>query len=1490
MQRLSISTAMPWVHIGLGAILLLALVLRLHSVNWDDGYGFHPDERDFYMRAGCMYEALADRPGYQDCGYLIDYPDTIAGIPNIRGFLDAERSPLNPHWFPLGSLLLYLLLPLRAIVELFTDVSALDMRYVGRPLSALADVGSVFLVFVLGRRMYGVGVGLLAALFTSLAVINVQNSHFYRPETFSVLFILASFWAMLQVMERRRLRDSALLGILVGLAMAPKVSVLPLLAPLALVYGSRLWDVKDGGLSSVTVRTAGTTVGHAALAGVLALATYLLTSPYSLLDFRAFAEGVGSQVAMASTAGSLPFTIQYIGTPPFLYQLQQTSVWGFGLPLGILVWLAVPFTIVVAVVSGRQRRADLLVLAWVIPSLLLLESFEVRFLRYMAPLVPFLILMGSRMALWSVSAGVVLGESLKTLPTGPRLVIPTKAGIHLALAWLSVALIFLVVAATTFYSFAFQRVYADEHPAVVASRWFHENVPAGTPIISDNHWDEHIPDMYRYRMWQFPVYEHDNPDKMRRLAAHLAESDYLVFYSNRPYSSVARDPDRFPYSQTYYQQLFNGELGYRLHQRFTSYPRLWGVTFQHNPLPQAGLPPAVGQPEEESGWLTVDLGYADDNVAGYDHPQVLIFKNEGRLSQRILAAKLTVQPNREVGLLMSPEEKARQRAGGTWSEIIDRGGWPNRVPILAWLSLVEFVYLLSLPLAMFLFRPLPDRGIVLARIIGLLLVSYFAWLIVSLGWVEFSQTAFYLGLLTLAILSGAVLTFRAREIWVWVRQRWQSLLFAEVLFLVAFLAFVAVRAANPDLWHPWRGGEKPMEFAYLNAVIRSTSLPPYDPWYSGGYLNYYYWGYFILAGLVRVTGILPAVAFNLAVPLFFALTFTGAYSVVYNLTEGLRRSQSPAGGSIPEDAGASPLAASWLSRKLPVLAGLTAGLFASVIGNLDGIVQVAQGSWRTLAEGTAFPPFDFWRSSRMIPPLEDLEPHPLAFWLPDRIPGHADVSWHITEFPFFTFLFADLHPHMMAIPFTLLLIGLGLSLAVGLRAGGIAWVAASIFALGVTLGSLWTINSWDYPSYLLLVVVLVGMAVYRLPRTAKRKWAVGGALTGAGLAISVLAFLPFHQSYETFQTGLEPSKWRTPIHSFIGVYGLFLFISGTFLLAQTRRTLVQIGLWALWRREPSENAGVCNVRIGIPAAAVLLGTVLAVFFAVAGYWTIALLAALASLTVLAIIGRLKCGGDGRPWVISPLVLLAMALAIGAGVDIVRIEGDIGRMNTQFKYYLEMWILLSLASAFLLWQLVERYRVDLGWAKAIWAAVLLLLVGSSLIYTVMGASSRIADRFSDGPITLNGADYMTRAVHREKDRPLILKKDLEAIRWLQDNVQGSPVVLEAHGGQYHWNGRISKYTGLPTVLGWPWHQIQQRTAYDFSVRERASVVAELYETWDVTRAQDLLNEYEIRYIVVGELERAYYSPAGLQKFQIMARSGILQPVFQNEGEMIYEKVN
>ena len=292
--------------------------------------------------------------------------------------------------------------------------------------------------------------------------------------------------------------------------------------------------------------------------------------------------------------------------------------------------------------------------------------------------------------------------------------------------------------------------------------------------------------------------------------------------------------------------------------------------------------------------FTLNFGYADDNVSGYDHPRVLVFRNADRLSEQTLRSKLAppVRPasaDDETALMLTPEALEKQQSGGTFSDIADRRGWPNAAPVLAWLLVVELIFLLTLPLAFFVFRPLSDRGFLLARVLGLLAVCWVAWIAVSLGWLDFSRGAVYLGMGAVAALSGVVLWFRHREMWEFVRLRWRFLLFCEGLFLAAFLAFVAIRYLNPDLWHPYRGGEKPMELAYFTAVFRSTTLPPFDPWFAGGYLNYYYWGYFVIACVNRVAAVLPTTAFNLAVPLFFALTVTAAFSLGYNLAAGVRK-------------------------------------------------------------------------------------------------------------------------------------------------------------------------------------------------------------------------------------------------------------------------------------------------------------------------------------------------------------------------------------------------------------------------------------------------------------------------------------------------------------------------------------------------------------------------------------------------------------------------
>ena len=1517
-------------------ILAVALGLRLYGIGWDDGYGFHPDERSLYMRADCMYDVLAETPGYANGDCFRNNPGMEPGPPSIGAAFDAERSPLNPHWFPLGSILIYLLVVIRLIFEPFTDLgSLLSMGYIGRSVTAVADVGTVLMVYLLGKRIWSRRVGLLASALVAVAVVHIQHSHFYRPEPLLVFFLAGSFWAMLRVVEHRRLRDSLVLGVFVGLTFGAKVSVLPLLLPLAFAYGFWLFTTRDGVWNYRPAPGEQFRVPlHALAAAAVAVAVFFVTTPYALLDPVSFVGDITYQLDnVAKTAGKVPFTIQYIGTTPFLYELRQTSLWGLGLPLGIIAWGGLLFTIAFViwklVKGGAIPRGELLLLAWVVPNVIMLSLFEVKFLRYIFPVIPFLVLMGAGMLFRALDGARDVARMPLALGAGA-----IRAG-SLALRYAPhavVGVIVLVVAATAFYGIAFERVYSRPHTAIQASEWMGENLPSNSAIVMDNHWTEWIPNLHGHQVRQIPIYDLDTVGKMENIAELLSQADYLAFYSNFTYGSVARQPELYPLSSRYYRMLFGGELGYSVEKVFTSYPQLLGVSFVDDPFGRAQVPEPESLKEFAPGGISFNMGYADENVTNYDHPRVLLFRNVGGLSRAELVGRLTEPATPRLGMLLSPlpedpvnqglelmlspEQSATQRAGGTWSDIVKRDSWTNKVPVLAWILLVEIIYLAALPLATFLFRPLPDRGIVLARILGILGVAYVTWLLASIGWMDFSRVSVLVGILAVASLSALVLAFRWREFKEFISRNWRLLAIGEVLFLAAFLSFVAIRMANPDLWHPFRGGEKPMDFAYLNAVLRSTVMPPYDPWFAGGYLNYYYWGQFIVATLIKAMGIVPSVAYNLAVPLLFAMTVTGAYSLVYNVAAGIRRSgHAMAEGTVASatldqalEQGPAPTLRSWVgwTRGVawgPVGAGVLAGLFVAVIGNLDGIAQVVKGGWDTLFHGDPYPTAeylsDFWRSSRMLPSLADVDPSALAFWIPDKVFVGAEMGPHITEFPFFSFLFADLHAHMIVIPFTLLAMGLGLSLLVGLREGGRVWLAITTVALGVAVGSLWAINSWDYPSYLLLGALLIGVGAYL--RSSHPLDRLGTFLVLAPVMglVSYLAFLPFHQNYHPFPTGIDASKWQTPIPNFLGIHGIFLFLIGSFLVYLSWRPLRTYAGSLLHRQANAQtksgawaaSLSTLNGVRSVPWTGVgaLLSLLVFIYLAATGYWMAATLVVFLAFTLWVGKGVLAEKGDAAPFAAMPLALIMTGLLIAIGVEFVRVTGDIGRMNTLFKYYLEVWVLLAMGAAFVLWYLASMGALSLrrlSVFRGAWLAVLAVLLGSSFIYTIMGTWDRVVDRFDTSNMTLDGADFMQRTVYWENGLAMDLSWDYDAIRALQDNVEGSPVVLEGWTFQYHWGARIANYTGLPSVQGWGWHQEQQRMKYRDAVNQRISHVREMYSTQDQERALELLKLYEVEYVVVGQLEHAYYPVEGLAKFDAWARDGKAEVMYQNPGVKIY----
>jgi YYY domain-containing protein len=541
------------------------------------------------------------------------------------------------------------------------------------------------------------------------------------------------------------------------------------------------------------------------------------------------------------------------------------------------------------------------------------------------------------------------------------------------------------------------------------------------------------------------------------------------------------------------------------------------------------------------------------------------------------------------------------------------------------------------------------------------------------------------------------------------------------------------------------------------------------------------------------------------------------------------------------------------------------------------VVNSAGGLWQVVFHGASVRDFDFWRSSRMMPPT---------------------IS--ITEFPFFSFLFADLHAHMMAIAFQVLTIGICLPLALrrrGERGHGHDYVLVAL--LGLVVGSLRWLNSWDYPPFLLLALAAVLISERHLEGgvgpAVQRGLLKGGLLVG----LSFLFFQPFLADYRTPVAGVTSSPEQTPVHQYLAHFGLFAAVIMAALAVWAYRALRAMGVAGGRRSRTHEALTERQTRMAVLFSGSLAVLIVSLLLVGAGQPLVAALLPVFLLVVaLAVREAVLQRSDGGIRLFI-LTLVGLGLGLSMGVDVVILEGDIVRMNTVFKFYLHAWVVFALAAAFLIWQLVFVYwrpvlvsvrpragRVPRLAAQAALGGIALLLAGVTL-YPVFATPVRLDDRFEASTTTgLDGAAYARDAVYEDPNGPIELAKDFGGIKWMRENVEGTPTIVEGRAELYRWGARFSIYTGLPAVIGWDWHQTQQRGDLAYMVQERVIEVDSFYNTPDAEAALRFLRAYDVRYVIVGQLERYYYSPEGLAKFEA-GLDGALQPAFQNDVLTIYE---
>jgi uncharacterized membrane protein len=252
-----------------------------------------------------------------------------------------------------------------------------------------------------------------------------------------------------------------------------------------------------------------------------------------------------------------------------------------------------------------------------------------------------------------------------------------------------------------------------------------------------------------------------------------------------------------------------------------------------------------------------------------------------------------------------------------------------------------------------------------------------------------------------------------------------------------------------------------------------------------------------------------------------------------------------------------------------------------------------------------------------------------------------------------------------------------------------------------------------------------------------------------------------------------------------------------------------------------------------------------------------------------------------------LFWIGTALLVTLVVEVVVVRGDVGRMNTVFKFYLQAWVFFAVSAAAALgWLLPDIPKWLPNWRSA-WQTVGVMLSAGAAMFTILGTMDKVRDRINPGaPHTLDSMTYMASSQYWDAET-MDLGQDYNAIRWMQQNVKGSPVIVEGNTVEYRWGSRFTIYTGLPGVVGWNWHQRQQRALTPPNwVTDRVDAIATFYNTTDVETARTFLKKYNVHYIVVGQLEQLYYPGQGLEKFD--AYNGTLwREVFRDRQTAIYQ---
>ncbi|MGA0333264.1 MAG: DUF2298 domain-containing protein [Kiritimatiellia bacterium] len=1270
-------------------ICLCAFLLRHTGWNWDEGQHLHPDERHLSM----VTQAL-------------ETPETWSE------YLDSDRSGFNPYRQGVHSYV-YGLLPLRLVHALTVEKGNRNLQEIariGRLCSAWWSTGTVALMYLLGLRLYSARFAALSALLMCFCVLSIQQAHFFTVDSAGVFFTMACTGLGLLALYERAPWLIAPSAATVGLAMACRLNLGLLSFWVVGVACASLWQHRNA-----------RPLWALLFGGLTALLLFRIFQPNAFDASGWIPRGLHPlwirdlQQVRRISDGSLevPFTLQWAGRIPWLYPLGQMVIWGMGVPLGLaslygsaaLLWHR----------RGNPGHWQVFVVLWPLLLFGLHGGMYLQTLRYFLPAYPMLIL-GALLAIRHFIPG-----NYRRILHG------------------------ILLGGSVLYATGFVSMYRQPHPRIAASQWLYRNLAAGGRVVSE-HWDDALPlylpgheqDHRRISFSQLEVYSPETPEKIEALLTQIQKADYLVLSSTRASHTLPSMPLRYPAMTEFYRRLDLDETpsGLREVARFSRQPQILG-------------------------W-TLDSLLAEEAFRVYDHPLVRIYEKTPTFNVETLRKQLTEnvdfssipaisyrEANRGNQGWLNPAQLERHRHSGPgWKTLFPENSLGNRSPLLIWGLLLWALAPLSFPFTFFFFPSLRDRGWAVSRLCGLLCLSLIAWWPAAVEWIPFGSSLL-IASMAFAAASAVLWTFHADKIWKWFKRNPGLLLWNEGILWGVFFFFLALRILQPDLWHPWAGGEKPMDFAFLNATALTPYFPPPQPWLSGSFLNYYYFGFVLFASLIRISGVSPDLAYNLALPTCAMWIAGAALSLSMIFYPGFR------------------IRKGWRAWRA---SGFLAVLFVLFCGNLGQVREFLKPGKLPFLRDV------YWNASRVIQ-------------------GTAEAAQPITEFPLFSLLYGDLHAHLMALPVAMLCLLCSWQLSRRFH-------PIRVLICGALLGSLQMINAWDFPVQFLIFLfcLFAGNGPLRTP--LRDLWGkLGWAL--CGLISMRLLTAPYHWRSTPFPVRLE--IWEGPHSSFRDL----LLAHGQFLIP------LLFAAWILWKKRPLRAASF------------------------------------------------------RSRLLPGLLVAGCVFLIGF-VEFFSLKDDVGRMNTVFKFYFQVWWILAVLSAVIV---PAAIRIRNSKTSRTLYIVCILLLSASLLYTFTGIPAKIRDRYwNTGFRGLDGLAYMNDAVWMADGRPLALVADRAAIAWLRKNAPPFSVIMEAQRPEYQWGGRISWHTGHLSVLGWSWHMRQQRSwpGGDVPVMARLKDIRKFYSQADLSVAR----KYNVDYVIIGDLERITYGEAEMNRLSALPEMELL----------------